>query len=85
MVISELGTCQWLNIWELDGKEIKFEDPAWNKQIHSTVLDEVCTVLGLSMPCSMELDKLLVHEAGSRSVVNSEDLLTKTNVICLNT
>ncbi|KZV92506.1 hypothetical protein EXIGLDRAFT_614267 [Exidia glandulosa HHB12029] len=53
--------------WELDGKQVAFDNPAWTQFIAQAVQD-VCRSLGVNFEASKprcELHKLLVYETGS--------------------
>ncbi|KAI1793099.1 hypothetical protein LXA43DRAFT_1002796 [Ganoderma leucocontextum] len=55
--------------WEIDGKRVQFENPAWQSFLDDTVRD-VCQVLGVNFEAShprCDLYKLLLYEAGSHT------------------
>ncbi|KAH9897752.1 hypothetical protein C8Q73DRAFT_370472 [Cubamyces lactineus] len=53
--------------WEIDGRQVHFENPAWSAFLNSTVVD-VCQILGVNFHASKpacSLYKLLLYETGS--------------------
>lgn len=55
-------------IWEIEGPQIRFDNPAWSAFIDTILVGKVCEALGTTTnpPPRCELLKLCLYEVGSR-------------------